>query len=107
MFRIATKAEPDANSMASRFDTVRNLTEVLASPLSPEDQCIQSMADASPVKWHLAHTTWFFETLLLMPHAPGYELYDGRFHYLFNSYYEVSWRQASAAAAWIDHAAFL
>lgn len=74
--------------MASRVSAVRQLTEELAAPLSPEDQCIQSMADASPVKWHLAHTTWFFETLLLLPHVPGYEAHDRRFHYLFNSYYE-------------------
>jgi ergothioneine biosynthesis protein EgtB len=88
MSMIATKSAPDANLMVRRLSAVRQLTEELAAPLSAEDQCIQSMADASPVKWHLAHTTWFFETLLLMPHAPGYEAYDRRFHYLFNSYYE-------------------
>lgn len=74
--------------MASRLSAVRQTTEELAASLSPEDQCIQSMADASPVKWHLAHTTWFFETLLLIPNAPGYEVYDPRFQYLFNSYYD-------------------
>ncbi len=47
------------------------------------------MPDASPVKWHLAHTTWFFETLVLTPHAPAYRPYDGRYGYLFNSYYEL------------------
>ncbi|HEX5279166.1 MAG TPA: ergothioneine biosynthesis protein EgtB [Micropepsaceae bacterium] len=88
MSGISTKAQPDANSMAARLSAVRRLTEELAAPLSPEDQCIQSMPDASPVKWHLAHTTWFFETLLLIPHASGYEAYDPRFQYLFNSYYE-------------------
>jgi ergothioneine biosynthesis protein EgtB len=61
----------------------------LAAPLSAEDQCIQSMPDASPTKWHLAHTTWFFETLLLHAHAPTYEPYDTHFQYLFNSYYEA------------------
>lgn len=74
--------------MAARVSAVRMLTEDLAAPLSSEDQCIQSMPDASPVKWHLAHTTWFFETLLLIPHAPGYQVYNRHFHYLFNSYYE-------------------
>ncbi len=72
-----------------RYVAVRTLTERLAEPLGPEDQCIQSMPDASPTKWHLAHTTWFFETLVLAPHAPGYQLYDPRYAYLFNSYYEA------------------
>jgi ergothioneine biosynthesis protein EgtB len=72
-----------------RYKSVRILTENLAAPLGAEDQCVQSMPDASPVKWHLAHTAWFFETVVLMPHAPGYEPYDANYHYLFNSYYEA------------------
>jgi hypothetical protein len=68
---------------------VRATSLALAAPLSAEDQCIQSMPDASPTKWHLAHTTWFFETVLLQPHAEGYQPFDVRFHYLFNSYYEA------------------
>ena len=67
----------------------RSHTTALADPLSAEDQSVQSMADASPVKWHQAHTTWFFETLLLMPHCPGYQPFDPRFTQLFNSYYEA------------------
>ena len=59
----------------------------LAQPLSPEDCQIQSMPDASPVKWHLAHTTWFFETFVLVPHARGYRGISSVFRYLFNSYY--------------------
>jgi len=73
----------------TRFTTVRAHTEHLASALSPEDQCIQSMDDASPVKWHRAHTTWFFEQFILVPHAPGYMLFDPDFQFLFNSYYET------------------
>jgi ergothioneine biosynthesis protein EgtB len=68
---------------------VRLQTEALAEPLSPEDQTIQSMPDASPTKWHLAHTTWFFETFLLKPQLPTYRPFDPAYEYLFNSYYEA------------------
>lgn len=74
--------------MLQRYRDVRAETVARAAPLSAEDQCVQSMPEASPVKWHLAHTTWFFETLLLAPHAPGYALHDIRYPQLFNSYYE-------------------
>lgn len=73
----------------AHYRQVRRHSLALAAPLSAEDQCVQSMPDASPTKWHLAHTTWFFEALLLQPHAPGYRLFDPRLHYLFNSYYEA------------------
>jgi ergothioneine biosynthesis protein EgtB len=69
---------------AARAETVR-----LAGTLSGEDQCVQSMPDASPVKWHLAHTTWFFETVLLPRSGTPYVAFDERFAYLFNSYYEA------------------
>jgi ergothioneine biosynthesis protein EgtB len=69
------------------FRTVRAETERRAALLSPEDQVVQSMPDASPTKWHRAHTTWFFEQFLLKPHAPAYRVFDERFAYLFNSYY--------------------
>ena len=69
------------------FRRVRAETEARAAPLSPEDQQIQSMADASPTKWHRAHVTWFFETFLLKPHDPAYTTFDERFPFLFNSYY--------------------
>lgn len=83
---------PDAEATAredllQRFRSVRGLSEALAAPLHPEDQVVQSMPDASPTKWHLAHTTWFFETFLLPDHAPGYAQYDPDYAYLFNSYY--------------------
>src|SRR5262249_42734506 len=57
------------------------------APLTAEDQTVQSMADASPTKWHRAHTTWFLEQFLLVPHLAGYRVFDERFAYLFNSYY--------------------
>src|ERR671922_1837933 len=69
------------------FRSVRAETERRAAPLSPEDQVVQSMPDTSPTKWHRAHTTWFFEQFLLVPHFPGYRVFDDDFAYLFNSYY--------------------
>jgi ergothioneine biosynthesis protein EgtB len=82
----AASADPSAR-LRDAFARVRGETERRAAPLSPEDQVIQSMADASPTKWHRAHTTWFFEQFLLVPHLPGYRVFDERFAYLFNSYY--------------------
>src|SRR5258708_15320662 len=77
----------DRHAWPDAFRAVRAETEGGAAPLSPEDQVIQSMPDASPTKWHRAHTTWFFEQFLLQPHLPGYRVFDERFGYLFNSYY--------------------
>lgn len=71
------------------YDEVRRHSLALAEPLSAEDQNVQSMPDASPTKWHLAHTTWFFETVVLKPYLPGYRPFDERYAYLFNSYYEA------------------
>ena len=73
----------------ARYRSVRDFTEALADALSPEDQCVQSMPDASPAKWHRAHTTWFFEQFVLIPHLRGYRPFDGDYAYLFNSYYET------------------
>jgi ergothioneine biosynthesis protein EgtB len=79
------------------FRTVRAETERRAERLSAEDQVIQSMADASPTKWHRAHVTWFFEQFLLRPFAPAYRPFDERFAYLYNSYYVAAGpRQARA-----------
>jgi ergothioneine biosynthesis protein EgtB len=72
---------------AEAFRRVRSETERRAAPLAPEDQVVQSMPDASPTKWHRAHTTWFFEQFLLLPHLDGYTPFDRQFAYLFNSYY--------------------
>jgi ergothioneine biosynthesis protein EgtB len=88
---IATgKAEPlSLLSLWERYASIRAATLALAAPLSDEDCAIQSMPDASPVKWHLAHTSWFFETFVLTPHLPGYRAFDPAFRMLFNSYYNA------------------
>ncbi len=89
----AAVAEPPAPAGDPRrfwleaFRAVRAETERRAAPLSPEDQVVQSMPDASPTKWHRAHVTWFFEQFLLRPLDPGYRTFDERFAFLFNSYY--------------------
>jgi ergothioneine biosynthesis protein EgtB len=88
-----TGAPSAAASIAERYEAVRSTTDALRSPLSPEDCVVQSMTDASPAKWHLAHTTWFFEEFVLsrFDRAPRF---DNRFAFLFNSYYtQVGQRQ--------------
>jgi len=75
-------------SLAERLVSTRKLTLDLAAPLSDADATLQPFPDASPVKWHLAHTTWFFETFVLRDHVPAYRPFHDRFAYLFNSYYE-------------------
>jgi len=79
----------DQAHLGQRFAETRSLSTRLAAPLSDEDQTPQAMEDASPTKWHLAHTTWFFEELVLKAHVRGYQLHDPRFAYCFNSYYET------------------
>ncbi len=74
--------------LGERLAQVRAHSLALTAPLSAEDQCVQSMPDASPSKWHLAHTTWFFEAVVLGTHGRGYRPFDARFFHLFNSYYE-------------------
>jgi ergothioneine biosynthesis protein EgtB len=82
------RAQPEANPLSARYAAVRRLSLDIAAPLSDADACVQPHPDASPAKWHLAHTTWFFETFLLRDHVPGYRLHDESWAYLFNSYYE-------------------
>lgn len=81
------------DELARRFARVRALSEALVAPLSDAEATVQSMDDASPAKWHLAHTTWFFETFVLRDHVAGYQLHDARFPFLFNSYYEAEGRR--------------
>ncbi|TFY97603.1 ergothioneine biosynthesis protein EgtB [Ramlibacter humi] len=79
---------PSRQALARRLSKVRSHTLELAASLSAEDQCIQSMPDASPTKWHLAHTTWFFEAVVLGPLDASYRVFDPAYALLFNSYYE-------------------
>ncbi len=85
----ARAASPSASTLATRYSFVRGQTQALVAPLSPEDCQIQSMADASPTKWHLAHTSWFFETFVLELALAGYRAFEPRFRSLFNSYYNA------------------
>lgn len=90
MTRASPRVDRAAGSgLATQFAKTRALSEALARPLSDADATIQSMEDASPAKWHLAHTTWFWETFLLREHLPGYRLFDDRWPFIHNSYYEA------------------
>jgi ergothioneine biosynthesis protein EgtB len=102
--------------LAERFAATRRRSVDLIAPLSETDATLQSMPDASPAKWHLAHTTWFFETFLLRDRLPGYRLFDERWPLLFNSYYEGEGERIARASrgmlsrptlaevlAWRDH----
>ena len=92
--RNAVLAEPNSSAestssiLRNRLFETRVLSTDLARPLSDEDQVVQVMDDASPTKWHLAHTTWFFEAFILKRFLPSYQVFDDRFEYCFNSYYE-------------------
>ncbi len=90
---MAVTALLHASPLARRFAAVRSLSLALAERLSDADATVQSMPDASPAKWHLAHTTWFFETFVLRDHRPGYRRHDERWPFLFNSYYEAEGRR--------------
>ncbi len=84
--RDMSRLEHDHDCLVKEYNSVRRFSEQIARPLSAEDCAIQSMPDVSPTRWHLAHTTWFFETFLLKS-SPGYRVFDPSFEYLFNSYY--------------------
>lgn len=90
MLQPETERQAPADAaLAEAFGRVRRLSEALAAPLSEADATIQSMEDASPAKWHLAHVTWFWETFLLRDHLAGYRLHDDNWPFVFNSYYEA------------------
>src|SRR5580658_7867173 len=84
---VATPGSP--SSLIDQFCSVRQQTEALCEPLTPEDMMVQSCPEASPAKWHLAHTTWFFETFILSEFLPGYRPFHPDFIWLFNSYYNA------------------
>jgi ergothioneine biosynthesis protein EgtB len=85
----ASHAEQFACSpLRERYREIRNTSLQITKPFSAEDQMLQSMPDCSPAKWHLAHTTWFFETFILNPFTSGYKPFDPRYKQLFNSYYK-------------------
>jgi ergothioneine biosynthesis protein EgtB len=88
---LLESVQPRAEALARRLERVWQRSEALIAPLEPEDLCLQGMADASPPKWHLGHTAWFFETFLLSPHLPSWQSSAGerRWGYLFNSYYDA------------------
>lgn len=94
-FRASTDKEESrtAAQLFRRYAESRQQTEALAAPLTAEDQMVQSCPEASPAKWHQAHTTWFFETFVLSPHLPAYRVFDQRFRDLFNSYYNAVGQQ--------------
>ncbi|MBE9078673.1 ergothioneine biosynthesis protein EgtB [Romeria aff. gracilis LEGE 07310] len=86
--QLSQVTAPERAPLSERYQQVRQLSAAICQPLTAEDSVIQSMPDVSPPKWHLAHTTWFFETFLLKPYLKGYEVFHPKFNYLFNSYYE-------------------
>ncbi len=96
-FPPASAEEKSAAALAAQYTAVRQQTEALTAPLSAEDQMVQSCPDASPAKWHMAHTSWFFETFILSAHLPGYRPIDTRFRDLFNSYYNAIGQQPDKA----------
>jgi ergothioneine biosynthesis protein EgtB len=82
-------AQAGSQDLAARYGAIRRYTEDLAAALTAEDQCVQSMPDASPAKWHRAHTTWFFEQFVLRTFGRDYQVFNPAFSFLFNSYYET------------------
>lgn len=84
-----SQSQPCGDRLCRRYDAVRAFSHLICQPLETEDYVIQSMPDVSPAKWHLAHTSWFFETFLLKPHLADYESPFPQYNYLFNSYYNA------------------
>src|SRR6185437_7741801 len=96
-FPPASAEERALAQLASQYSAVRQQTDALTAPLSPEDLMVQSCPEASPGKWHMAHTCWFFETFILSNHLPGYPAFHPQFRDLFNSYYNTVGQQPEKA----------
>jgi ergothioneine biosynthesis protein EgtB len=96
-FPPASAEERNLASLTGQYSAVRQQTDALTAPLSPEDLMVQSCPEASPAKWHLAHTSWFFETFILSHHLPGYRPFHPQFRDLFNSYYNAVGQQPEKA----------
>jgi len=88
--RALSKGSNQEPALLGTYTRVRERTESICGPLQVEDYVVQPIGDVSPPKWHLGHTTWFFETFILVPHMAGYSVYDPNFNYVFNSYYEAA-----------------
>ncbi|MHC2990633.1 hypothetical protein OB13_03195 [Pontibacter sp. HJ8] len=86
---MPTLAAPPTQELIKRFEQLRAQTEAICAPLEPEDTVVQPMVDVSPPKWHMAHTTWFFEQFVLQPHRKGYKVFHPSYGFLFNSYYNT------------------
>ena len=86
---ISPRRLTDRTPLLERYQRVRRQTEALAAPLTVEDCVVQTSTECSPVKWHLAHTTWFFETFVLLACDPTYSEFNSKYGYLFNSYYNT------------------
>ena len=93
MTATATRSKVKSKSLDEQYGSVRAHSETICRHLETEDYVVQPMADVSPPKWHLGHTTWFWETFILQPHAPGYRIFHDDFSFVFNSYYETVGRR--------------
>ncbi len=94
---IPNSATSKELSLSAYYQQVRQLSEQICQPLEIEDYVVQSMPDASPIKWHLAHTAWFFEVFILVPHLKGYKVFHPKYDYLLNSYYESLGQRVAAS----------
>src|SRR6476620_647270 len=89
MATTGTTATAINETLLQQFKSIRKRTEQICAPLTTEDYVLQPVVDFSPPKWHLGHSTWFFETFILKKHLKGYREFDPDFNYVFNSYYET------------------
>lgn len=89
VMKSTTGIKNNIEELVKNYEIVRKKTQSICSYLEIEDYVVQPIGDVSPPKWHLGHTTWFFETFIFIPYLPGYQLFDSKYNYVFNSYYET------------------